>query len=105
STGFFLKLADAFEVAHTMFDALPASEHHGGGGAHPQLVRGAVHGDPVFGGTLQPADPETYFIVENFRAAAGDGVESRVLQPLDGIANRQAADFGDAADFRRREAM
>src|ERR1022692_2901629 len=105
STGFFLKLADALEVAHTMLDALAASEHHGGGSAHPQLVRGSVHRQPIFRGAFQATDAETHFVVENLRAAAGDGVETGFLQPRDGIANRQAANFGDASDFRRREAV
>src|SRR5579871_1902909 len=105
TAGFFLQLANALEMAHAMLEALAASEHHRSGGTHAQFVRGAMHGEPIFGGALQPADAETHFVVENFRAAAGNGVETRGAQPDDGFANRESADFGDTSDFRRRETV
>ena len=83
----------------------PHAEHHGGGGAHAQLVRGAMHVEPVLGQALEPGDLVADFIVENFRAAAGNGIQSGIAQPRDGVANAQLAVFRDGNDFRRRIAV
>ena len=60
-----------------MVEGLADAEHHGGGGAHAQLVRVAVDVDPVVGGALQARDLVADFVVENFRAAAGNGFAAR----------------------------
>ena len=41
------------------------------------------------------------FVVENFRAAAGNGLQTGVHQALDGFADAEFADFRDAQNFRR----
>jgi hypothetical protein len=57
------------------------------------------------GVALQPADAVAHAIVQNLRAAAGDGIETRIAQAGDGVAQAQAADFGDVGDLRRGEAV
>ena len=47
AAGVFLQVAHELEVIHALLEGLAAAEHHGGGGAHAELVRGAVHVDPV----------------------------------------------------------
>ena len=74
------------EVIDAMLECLAHAEHHGGGGAHAQLVRGAMHVDPVFGQALQAGDLVADFVVENFRAAAGNGIEPGIAQAANGVA-------------------
>jgi hypothetical protein len=101
----FLNFAHDPQMIHALLQRLAAAEHHGGGSAHAQRVRGAVHVDPFRSVALKPADAVPDPIVQNLRAAAGDGVEARVAQPGDGVAQAQAADFGDVGNLRRGEAM
>ena len=46
AAGLLLQIADQFQVVHALLDGLAAAEHHGGGGAHAELVGGAVHVHP-----------------------------------------------------------
>ena len=85
-----------------MLEVLAHAEHHGGGGAHAKLVRGAVHVEPVFGEALQASDPLADFVVENFRAAAGNGIEPGIAQTRDGVANTQGAVFRDGDESPKR---
>src|SRR5207302_1195952 len=71
------------------------AEHHGGGGAQADLVRRAVHADPVFGQALEAGDLVADFVVENLGAAAGDGIESGIAQAENGVPNAELAVFGD----------
>ena len=84
---------------------LADAEHHGSGGAHADLVRGAVHVDPVIGQALQAGDLVSDLVVENLGAAAGDGVESRVAQTENRVADAEAAVFGDGYDLGRGVAV
>ena len=86
AAGLFLQIVEPLEVVDAVFDVLAHAEHHGGGGAHAQLVRGAVHVDPVFGQALQAGDLVADFVIQNFRAAAGNGIESGIAQADDGVA-------------------
>ncbi len=43
------RLAHDLEVVHALLDGLAAAEHHGRGGPHAELVRGAMDVDPVLG--------------------------------------------------------
>ena len=54
---------------------------------------------------MKKNDPRAYFIVENLRAAAGDGLQPGIHQALDGLANTDFADFGDTQDLRRRKTV
>ena len=105
AAGVFLNLADDFEVVHALLDGLAAAEHHGRRGAHAQRVRGAVDVHPLLRRALQAADALPHVVVEDFGAAAGNGIETRVAQPGDGVAQDQPAHFGDVDDFRRGEAV
>ena len=64
-----------------------------------------MHVEPVFGQAFEPGDLVADFVVENFRAAAGNGIESGVAQARDGVANAQLAVFGDGNDLRRGVAV
>ena len=44
-------------------------------------------------------------VVQNLRAAAGDGIQARIAQPRDGVAQAQAADLRDVGHLRRGEAV
>ena len=77
SAGLFLQLVEPLEVVDPVFDVLAHAKHHGRGGAHAQLVRGAMHVDPVLGQALQTGDLVADFIVEDFRAASGNGIQAR----------------------------
>ena len=101
----FLDLAHDLEVIHALLQRLAAAEHHGGGGAHTEGVRGAMHVDPFRGRALEPADAVADAVVQDLRAAAGDGVETRVAQAGNGVAQAQPADFGDVGNLRRGKAM
>jgi hypothetical protein len=92
-------------VVDAVFVILADAEHHGRGGAHADLVRGAVHVDPVAGQAFQAGDFVADFVVENFRAAAGNGIEAGIAQAENRVANAEAAVFGDRDDLRRRIAM
>src|SRR5450432_558993 len=81
------------------------AEHHGGGGAHAELVRGAVHVEPVGGQAFQAGDLVADFVVENFGAAAGDGIKSGGAQFRNGLANREAAVLGNGDNLRRGVAV
>ena len=78
-----------------VFDVLAHAKHHRGGGSHSQLVRGAMHVKPVVGQTLEPGNLVADFIVEDFRAAAGNGIQSGIAQPRNRVAYAQSAVFGD----------
>src|SRR5215472_16691191 len=51
-----------------------------------------MHCDPVFGQAFQAGDLVADFVVQDLRAAAGDGVESGIAQSLDGVRDAQTAD-------------
>ena len=59
-----------------------------------------MHLQPVRGQAFQPRDFVADFIVENFGAAAGNGIESRIAQPRNRVAHAEAAVFGDRENFR-----
>ena len=46
SAGFFLKVADDFEVVDALVEGFADAEHHGGGGAHAELMSGAMDAAP-----------------------------------------------------------
>src|SRR6201999_4252774 len=48
SAGFVLEAADDFKVVDPLFQSFVHTKHHGGGGAHAELMGGAVDEHPVF---------------------------------------------------------
>ena len=78
------------EVVDAVLVGLADAEHHGRRRPHAELVRGAMHVEPVVGEALQARDLVAHFVVENFGAAAGDGVESGIAQALDGVFDAEA---------------
>src|SRR5690242_17410842 len=100
STGFFLEIVEPLEVVDAVLKALTHAEHHGGGGTHAQLMRGAVNIDPVFSQALEAGDLVANFVIQNLSATAGDGIETGIAQPPDRILNTEAADLGKVDDLR-----
>ncbi len=105
SAGIFLNTAQPFEMVDAVAQFFAAAEHHGGGGAQSEGVGDAVHFFPVVAGAFQARDLGANFVVENFGAAAGDGLQAGVHQALDGFADAKFADFRDAQDFWRGKAV
>jgi hypothetical protein len=92
-------------MVHALLDGFAAAEHHGRGGAHAELMRGAMHVHPILGVALQTADAMAHGVIEDLGAAAGNGIETGIHEALDGVAKTQAADVGDVGDFRRGQAV
>ena len=90
SARLFLQFVEPLEMIDAVLDLLPHAEHHGRGGPHADLVRGTMHVDPVFRQALQPRNLVADFVVENFRAAAGNGIESRIAQAQNRVANTES---------------
>src|SRR6185437_12857382 len=81
------------------------AEHHGGGGSHAELVSGAMHQNPFVGSSFEAGDALADIVVENFRAASGNGIESGIAQANDGVAHGEVAVFGDGQNFRGGKAV
>ncbi len=105
AAGFFLQVVKFLQVVDAVFVILADAEHHGGGGAHADLVGGAVNVDPVVGEALEARDFIADFVVENFGAAAGDGIESGIAQAKNRVTNAEAAVLGNGDDLGRGVAM
>ena len=105
AAGLFLQAPDDFEVVDAVLHGFAYAEHHGGGGAHAERVRGAMHADPIFGAAFEPGDAVTNLVVEDLGASAGDGIEAGVAQAQDGIAQAKLAVFRDGEDLTGAEAM
>ena len=56
--------------------------------------------EPVFGQALQARNFVANFIVENLGPATGNGIQTRIAQARNRVANRHAAVFGDGDDLR-----
>ena len=105
AAGLFLQLVKPLEVIHPVFDVLAYAEHHGRGRAHAQLVGGAMHVKPVLGQALEPGYLVADFVVENFGAASGDGIQSGIAQTHNSVADAQLAVFRYGNNLRRRVAV
>ena len=55
-----------------VFVVFTDTEHHGRGGAHAELVGGAVNIEPVVGEALQARNLESHFVVKDFCATTGN---------------------------------
>ena len=93
ATRFLLKLIKALEVVDAVVVFLAYAKHHGSCRPHPDLVGRAMHIQPVVGQTLQTRDLVAHLVIENFRAAAGNRIQSGIAQPQDRIADRHSAVF------------
>ncbi len=60
---------------------------------------------PVVGQTLEARDFVADFVVENFGAAAGDGIESGIAEAGNRVADVQVAVFGNRENFGGRVAV
>src|SRR5258708_4308804 len=92
-------------MVDAMAQFLATAEHHGGGGAQSQRMGHAVHLFPVVAGALQARNFPAHFIVENFRAAAGNGLQPGIHQALNRFADAEFAHFRDAQDWRWGKTM
>ena len=68
-------------------------------------MRDSVHFHPFVAGALQSRDLAAYFVIQNFRAAAGNRLQPRIHQPLNRFAHADFAHFRDAQNFRRGKAV
>src|SRR5579859_384471 len=78
TSGLFLQFVETLEVIDAMLVLLADTEHHRRGRAHADLVRGAMHVDPIIGQALEASDLVADFVVENFRASAWNGIETGI---------------------------
>ena len=101
AAGIFLNAANALEMIDAVAQLFAATEHHGGSGTQPKFVRGAVHIFPIVAGAFEARDFGADFIIENFRAAAGDRLQTSVHQSANGVFDAEFADLRDAENFRR----
>jgi hypothetical protein len=99
AAGFFLQIVDRLQMINAVFVLFADPEHHGRSGSHAELVRGAMDVDPVFGQAFQARNAMADLVVENFGAAAGDGIEAGITQAGDSVANGEAAVLGDGNYF------
>src|ERR1700722_2892435 len=105
AAGFFLQIVKFLQVVNAVFVVLAYAKHHGCGGAHPDLVGGAMNIDPVVGQAFEARNFVAHFIVENFGAAAGNGIEPSVAQAENCVANAEAAVLGDRDNLGSGVAM
>jgi hypothetical protein len=101
AAGVFLNAVNTLEMIDAMAQLFAAAEHHGGGGAQAQFVRGAVHIFPIVAGAFEARDFGADFVIENFGAATGNRLQSGVHQAANGVFDGEFADFRDAENFRR----
>ena len=105
ASGFFLQVVDLLEVVDAVFVILADAKHHGRGSAHADLVGCPVDVDPVVGQALEAGDFVADFVVENFGAATGDGIESGIAQAENRVANAERAVLGDGDDLDRKSVV
>ena len=48
-----------------------------------------MHADPVVGAALEAGDALAHIVVEDLGAAAGNGIEARIAEADDGVAQAQ----------------
>ena len=99
------ELANDLEVVDAVLEGLADAEHHGGGGAHAELVGGAVDIDPVLGLALEAGDAMADLVVEDLGTAAEDGLEAGVAEAHDGVAEAELQVLGDGEDLAGGEAV
>ena len=90
-------------MMNSMFDCLADAPHHCSCGADAEFVGGAVDTKPFFGVAREAGDTLADFVVKNFGAGAGNGIETGIAQAGDGIADGKVGNVGDIEDFRGGE--
>ena len=90
------RLARAKKVRHPTVDPLDRTEHDRDVRAQADLVRGAVHLEPLVGIDLVRAEDRAHLVVEDLGGGTGKGLEARVAQP--GQVGRQVL-FGATRTF------
>jgi len=83
-----------------VLDGLADTKHHGRGGAHAELVCGAMHQEPIRGQAFQARDFVADFIVKDLSAAARNRIQSSVAQARNRIAYAEIAVLGNRENFR-----
>ncbi len=101
----FLQIVDHLEVVDALLQRFAYAEHHGGGGAHAELVRGAMHVHPVLCEAFETRDAEAHFVVQDFGATPGDGIEPGIAQARNRVVDRNSVQLGEVQDLRRGKAM
>ena len=73
---FLLKIVENLQVIDAMFDRFANAKHHGGSRAHAELMRGAMHLQPIGSEAFEARNFVAHFIIQNFSSAARDGVKA-----------------------------
>ncbi len=97
-----LELADGDEVARPVPGPVDVTEHDRVVRAEPDLVRGAVHLEPLRGRDLVGADHGPDLVVEHLGGGARQRGEPFVAEPLEVVAERDAERRGALPDLRAR---
>jgi len=100
SAGFFLQAANYLEVVNALLE----------GFAHADIMvpwfscpTGAPCDgpNPVFSVALKACNSLAHIVVENLRAAAGDGIKTRVAQANDGVAQGEIRILGNGEQLQK----
>ena len=90
--GFVLELAEAAEVVDAVLWGFEVAVEHGAGAAASDEVPEAVDVEPFFCGFFAAADLVADGGVEDFCAAAGEGVEAGFFECVEGVGDGDAGD-------------
>src|SRR5207247_6684076 len=85
ASSFILEISQALKVPDTMIDALANPDHHCCSGTHPQPVRLAMDHQPFVRLALERTDRIPNFIIEDLTPAAGHGIQTSILKPLENL--------------------
>ncbi len=113
AVGLILKRPQFHQVIDAVFFVFNVPVEHGAVGMEPQLMRRARDVQPLLAGDFVIADDAADAFGENFRAAAGQRIHARVLQPFEHFARRDFRalrqisdlDHGEGLQMHLREAL
>ena len=100
-----LQGAQLAQVVHPVGQRFDMAVEHGAGAAAAQAMPGAVDVEVFLGGFLAPGDGGADFLAEDFRAAAGEGIEPGLLQGAQGLGDGFLRQPGQVQDLDGREAL
>ena len=105
STGSFLQIPQAQEMARPIHRSFDMAEHDGRGTAKSEAVRGLHHFQPLVGIDLVGTQRRPDFVIEDFRRRAGQGAEPFITQHAEIRIERQAKRLCPLEDFQWREGV
>src|SRR5260370_14347562 len=105
AAGLILQFAELDQVIDAVLFILDVTVEHGAVRMKTELMGDAGGVEPLLAGQLVVANDAATPVVEDFGAAAGEGVHASVLQPLQRFADRNFGALGQIADFDHRESL